>query len=174
MKFNRLPAYFMLDWLPCCSTLPMGATCSSETPVNFQRTARHCIPEDKHFITSLWEPWSLELSVVFSSISTAELGNPKGTTMFVFSITENHRQWSKQNNNKCIRRIYVHNKRTTLYSFLMLLLDISQLSSLGVQPCSSLYTVRMLAALKFFSVLWNEDGDDVYRSWVYAIVTLFV
>jgi hypothetical protein len=50
MKANiaLLVTYFMLvSWLSYSSTLKMGAACSSETSIDFQRTARHYIPEDR-------------------------------------------------------------------------------------------------------------------------------
>jgi hypothetical protein len=42
-----LTCFTLVSWLACYLTLKMEATCSSESSVDFQRTTRRYIPEDK-------------------------------------------------------------------------------------------------------------------------------
>jgi hypothetical protein len=44
MAYTRRPS--ALSFSAYSSALKMGATCSSETSVDFQQTTRRCIPED--------------------------------------------------------------------------------------------------------------------------------
>jgi hypothetical protein len=41
------PAFTLVSCRAYCSNLKMEATCSSKTPVDFQRTTRRYIPEDR-------------------------------------------------------------------------------------------------------------------------------
>jgi hypothetical protein len=47
LSFGLPPAFMLVSCVAYSSALKMEATCSSETSVNFHRTARSYIPEDR-------------------------------------------------------------------------------------------------------------------------------
>jgi hypothetical protein len=66
--------FALVSWLTYFSTLRMEATCSSETSVDFQRTTRRYIPEDRTLHNHLYENLKSYLLNIFNSIIFLERG----------------------------------------------------------------------------------------------------
>jgi hypothetical protein len=70
--------FTLVSYLAYSSFLKMDAPCSSDASVNFQRTTRRCIPEDRSVCNHRWEdlkPYSLKLFSEYLLASLMEQGS---------------------------------------------------------------------------------------------------